>query len=734
MLSDISLGELSHSVTGKILCLSFEGDGWEGISTNSSQQINHFDRVDGDSPLIVEDGLNGHPIIRFNGETTVSTSKEILPGDNSYTIFSLARYSGDKRGRVLSSNNNWLSGFHSGNQDSLFLGKWFEHGVESSNDWVLHTLKVDHQKGNVSFRSSGREILNENIGGISEIAPIGRLALGGWAREEKQTSECEIAFLQVFERALEKSEIDLIEHMIFDRFQLREDNDYNFVMKCASNEDELVELPNVCKYAFEICIAEPEYHDIAWRFIQNLGPSSIYFHNMNSKYWEAKGDLEAALRHGFLAFFQEPEDVSNILRLQKMKSLATGEDSIIDWLLVKYYQLLKGSEEEVSEDEISKFSNDEGGESGSLFSFTKHNLETLNSENRMAFFEKLEDFLTARSGELNRVISESTARSPSDEVLRKQIVSLLKNNEGNSKVLRYSTEYFKHNKRRSVGGFADRIKGITTVMILAIVTGRRFEIDWREPFPIEQIFHFNEYDWRVRDKSIEGEKICLIDNHFPMDIRDSLKKNDAEETLGISNDVCEIHCNIYNHSCFESHDAVSLLGDIEILDQSKMVGTLLSLFDYKPNLIEGAMIQNFKAYLDMFEDSIGIQFRTGGDGDWKDPEVDSADNVSKLIEHANEIKKTTGLKTCVFFASDSKELKTKIIKDKYEDLDIFCINIPIAHIDRSEGNLLIPGSRFAIMENFLLSISNNILTGKGAFAVISANRNFQWPWRYHKPH
>ena len=352
------------------------------------------------------------------------------------------------------------------------------------------------------------------------------------------------------------------------------------------------------------------------------------------------------------------------------------------------------------------------------------------------FFDNIDDQLSINYEGMNEIISENLQISESDQIIRKEIIRLLKVNEDSERVLRYSTEYFKHNKRKSVGGFADRIKGITTVMLLSIVTERRFEIDWREPFPIEEIFHINDYDWMVRDKTTEPQRICLIDGHFSDNVKDSLKVRDAQEIIGINQDICEINCNIYSHSCLENPSLAPYLANLtnEALEQPKMIGSLLSLFDYKPNLIESAIIYNFVKFSKMYDDSIGIQFRTGGDGDWIDPEVDSMENATKLIDRAIEIQESSGVQSCIFFASDSNILKSKIIGEFWGQLDIYYINIPIAHIDRSEGDFLISGSRFAIMENYLLSICGHVLTGKGAFAVISANRSFNWPWRYHKTH
>ena len=88
-------------VPGSILSLFPRGDHWEQVYTDFSNERNHFEHVDGESPVVIKDGLNDRPILSFNGETTVSLSKELLDKGGSYTIFSLARYSGEKRGRIF---------------------------------------------------------------------------------------------------------------------------------------------------------------------------------------------------------------------------------------------------------------------------------------------------------------------------------------------------------------------------------------------------------------------------------------------------------------------------------------------------------------------------------------------------------------------------------------------------------------------------------------------------------
>ena len=61
----------------------------------------------------------------------------------------------------------------------------------------------------------------------------------------------------------------------------------------------------------------------------------------------------------------------------------------------------------------------------------------------------------------------------------------------------------------NVGGFADRIKGATTVMLLSIALGKRFEIDWKYPFDIKEVFVCVDYDWTVKDPESRGQQTSI---------------------------------------------------------------------------------------------------------------------------------------------------------------------------------------------------------------------------------
>ena len=131
---------------------------------------------------------------------------------------------------------------------------------------------------------------------------------------------------------------------------------------------------------------------------------------------------------------------------------------------------------------------------------------------------------------------------------------------------------------------------------------------------------------------------------------------------------------------------------------------------------------------------MAIHFRTGGDGNWEDPVVDSPENVHLIFNYVKKMIRNSGLRTCVYFASDSAKLTKEVLEKYGEEQRVFSLNIPISHIDRSQDRDREYGSRFSIMENYLISMCNHILAGKGAYSVISANRKNNWPWRYFKTH
>ena len=83
----------------------------------------------------------------------------------------------------------------------------------------------------------------------------------------------------------------------------------------------------------------------------------------------------------------------------------------------------------------------------------------------------------------------------------------------------FSTERFIDGRRALIGGLADRMKGASTVMLLSIALGRRFEIEWNHPEDIRRIFDYSEYDWSLSDDNDGELEVDLIDRNFSTEIR-----------------------------------------------------------------------------------------------------------------------------------------------------------------------------------------------------------------------
>ena len=451
-------------------------------------------------------------------------------------------------------------------------------------------------------------------------------------------------------------------------------------------------------------------------------------------------NIDEAVKYSYVQFFLNPRDTRSIKQLIEMKIFANESIEAID-----IFELINSRNKQkkpMSAKQINQFLFDNSilqymsqedifGELVEMF-FSKEitSLSDLSDLNG-----KIENFLINDGSYYSNIISERIGLGSSDSEIREKIIDELNKNKNADSVIRYSTEYFKHNKRRYVGGFADRLKGAATVMLISIATGRRFEIDWKYPFELEEIILPNDYDWRTKYDAEVEKKVVLIDNKFSDEEKEILRSGDIIKKWEAEDLPVSINCNIFYADILDNPNTEGIFYDLQHqCDFPNILGTLLSTFEYKPNLVEANIINNFVQYLNLFEDSIALHFRTGGDGDWDDPAVDKPENIIHLIDKAREIMKESGKRTCVYFATDSTSLKNKILSEYGEEFNMVSIEIPLAHVDRTLGDEQISGTRFAIMENHLISMCDHILTGKGSFSVISSCRKFKWPWRYFKTH
>ncbi len=351
-----------------------------------------------------------------------------------------------------------------------------------------------------------------------------------------------------------------------------------------------------------------------------------------------------------------------------------------------------------------------------------------NSEDMVGLVKS--ELLSEGSSVSQEIIEIIESKSQSVGV-REEIISKLNENKDLENSLVFSTERFIDGRRALIGGLADRMKGASTVMLLSIALGRRFEIEWKHPEEMGRIFNYSGYDWSFKEGQDSNLEVDLIDRNFTSEIREKMRDGDLEKLLPERESRIKIYCNSVDVEIGKNEEFSFRFSDsFKSLNRTNLVGSLLSLLEYRPGLEESMMLMVFLSRMSAFDKIVAIHFRTGGDGDWRDPEMDDVANVEKLIQRSREIASSYQGKVGIYFACDSDNLKKSVLEKYSSELEIFSNNIPLAHIDRSDDVGAVMGSRFAMMENFMISMCDDILTGKGAFAELSANRIFVEPWRY----
>ena len=376
---------------------------------------------------------------------------------------------------------------------------------------------------------------------------------------------------------------------------------------------------------------------------------------------------------------------------------------------------------------IAEIEDDNGGFEGEINAIISNKVVTKSEDLVEVVRSKI---ISEGSAVSQRIKGKIDSKIPRKKI-REEILAKLEENKDSESCLVFSTERFIDGRRALIGGLADRMKGASTVMLLSIALRRRFEIEWGHPEEIRRIFDYSRYDWSLSEGIDANLEVDLIDRNFTDEIRKNMKEGLLEDLLPEEERSIKIFCNSVDVEVGKNEEYANRFSDSFMsLNRTDLVGSFLSLLEYRPGLEESMILMAFISRIEHFDKTVAVHFRTGGDGGWRDPDMDDESNVEKLIQRASEIASEHEGRVGVYFACDSDNLKKSVLSKYSSKLDIFSINIPLAHIDRSEDGDAVMGSRFAMMENFMISMCDEILTGKGAFAELSANRVFIEPWRY----
>ncbi len=299
----------------------------------------------------------------------------------------------------------------------------------------------------------------------------------------------------------------------------------------------------------------------------------------------------------------------------------------------------------------------------------------------------------------------------------------------------FSTEFHLGQCKRPVGGFADRLKGMLSCALMAILTERLFFADWRTPFDVTGYFNAPKIRWnnsqllaQMRDPII----VDAIDNENYSRYDRYIWANQGSPDMFDGHRYVRVHTNILG-----IRDSLGK----EALLQKTYFGQALSRFAAKcsPDIIERELLAVLFNYLLSYSPRrdmvalwndfharrrkgpiIGIHFRSGGDGAWRDPSMDNIGNVEQVFGAVVDIsnRRFNG-SAQLLIASDSAQFRSDLSKLASQKYSTHSYPGEICHYERSDGETL-AGVDFALLEFMCLSRCDFVIHGAGGYGLTAA--------------
>jgi hypothetical protein len=302
-------------------------------------------------------------------------------------------------------------------------------------------------------------------------------------------------------------------------------------------------------------------------------------------------------------------------------------------------------------------------------------------------------------------------------------------------VLAFSTEFHQGQWKRRVGGFADRLKGMLSCALMAMLTDRVFLADWRTPFELAGFFDLPKIGWndagqlaRMKDPvaldAIDNENYARYDRY--------IGANQASPALFDGHKYIQVHTNILGIK-----DA---LGKRELLQKTSLGRTLSRLSDeYTPDAVERELMPLLFNYLLSYRPQrdmtalwhdfhalrrkgpiIGVHFRSGGDGAWLDPSMDNIGNVELMFGAVARIARRHFQGSAqLLIASDSAQFRADLTRLASQTFPTRSYAGEICHCERSEAQTQ-AGVDFALLEFMCLSRCDFVVHGAGGYGMTAA--------------
>lgn len=306
------------------------------------------------------------------------------------------------------------------------------------------------------------------------------------------------------------------------------------------------------------------------------------------------------------------------------------------------------------------------------------------------------------------------------------------------KTLTYSIERRDpRGETRLVGGFADRLKGITFSWAVAALTQRHFHIDWSRPCALDTLMPPISSDWRLTDtlatRLRHAVRFDWVDAGFTKEVAHRISGPweylDASLFGGIDDVV--LHANSIQFDALKPHlERLRTMG----IECSSAMDLFALAFE---NLFSSDRINASMAWTqwNFFRSNVPAivagQFRTGVSSVWKDPALDNVDNseafAAALVRHARR----KGLKEFgIFFTSDNEEALRRIGAALPPDIPKFHYPGERFHMERSPEESAYAGAMQVAVEHTVLSSCDHIVIGAGQFGLTAAFRGRKMPVHY----
>lgn len=259
------------------------------------------------------------------------------------------------------------------------------------------------------------------------------------------------------------------------------------------------------------------------------------------------------------------------------------------------------------------------------------------------------------------------------------------------------------------GGISDIQNGVIYSFMLSVIYGRDFYIEWSKECSITNSLKPNEVRWdQCPDTSLYDSSIDvnLIDKKY-YEYNPSLYRFIFDDY-----DIINIKANKWEPFMFSNFSNLPSYNE-----------SFNKLFNISIPTSLDSIYTNYKEFKSKFDIIIGVQFRTGIQKTWGDGIIDKQENLKHVKDAIHKLSKlySHNKRIGVYFTTDYSENKY-FLKKLLDEYPLFFIDSNIIHTDRSKDVNCIDFD-CVLLEQYLLSLSEIIITGRQNFGKVASLRN-----------